>query len=101
MAEMPIIPLNSGWLFGSHELVQDLRCKENVLIANDTVGQFRVMTVFLGFNQGSAENPKFFQTTCFRISTEGNPIIFRDLATGLLRASRENCLCSGTDKMCC
>ena len=50
-----------------------MRCEENVLIANDTIGQFRVMTVFLGFNQGSAENPKFFQTTCFGTSTEGKP----------------------------
>lgn len=50
-----------------------MRCKENVLIANDAIGQFRVMTVFLGFNQGSTENPKFFQTTCFGTSTEGKP----------------------------
>ncbi|MEO0348597.1 MAG: hypothetical protein AAF282_00950 [Cyanobacteria bacterium P01_A01_bin.15] len=50
-----------------------MRCKENVLLANDTIGQFRVMTVFLGFNYGNNENPKFFQTTCFGTSTEGKP----------------------------
>lgn len=48
-----------------------MRCQKNVLVANDTVGQFQVMTVFLGFNQGDSENPKFFQTTCFGTSTEG------------------------------
>ena len=50
-----------------------MRCKENVLIAHDTIGQFQITTVFLGFNHGSAENPKFFQTTCFGTSTEGKP----------------------------
>ncbi len=50
-----------------------MRCKENILIAHDVIGQFRVMTVFLGFNHGNAEKPKFFQTTCFGTSTEGTP----------------------------
>lgn len=52
------------------EFMQD---KKNVLVGQDVIGQFRVMTVFLGFNHGNTENPKFFQTTCFGTSTEGKP----------------------------
>ena len=47
--------------------------ENNVLVAQDAVGQFRVMTVFLGFNYGNVEKPKFFQTTCFGTDSQGKP----------------------------
>ena len=42
-----------------------MKHEKNVLIAQDVIGQFRVMTVFLGFNHSDSEKPMFFQTTCF------------------------------------
>lgn len=47
-----------------------MRNGENLLVAKDTVGQYTVITVFLGFNHGDIETPKFFQTTCFGASSE-------------------------------
>ena len=34
---------------------------ENLLVAKDTVGKYTVITVFLGFDYGDIETPKFFQ----------------------------------------
>lgn len=45
----------------------------NLLIAHDPAGKFQVVTVFLGFNYGTAEKPKFFQTTCLGADSEKNP----------------------------
>lgn len=45
----------------------------NLLIAQDTAGKFTVVTVFLGFNYGSIEKPKFFQTTCLGVTSEKRP----------------------------
>ncbi|NEZ64149.1 hypothetical protein D0962_15350 [Leptolyngbyaceae cyanobacterium CCMR0082] len=42
-----------------------MRNKDNILIARDEIGPYTVVTVFLGFNHGTASKPKFFQTTCF------------------------------------
>lgn len=64
------VPVPCGNEHQWREFMQD---KQNVLVGQDVIGQFRVMTVFLGFNHGSAEKPKFFQTTCFGTSTEGKP----------------------------
>ena len=33
---------------------------ENLLVAKDAVGKYTVITVFLGFNHGDIETPKFF-----------------------------------------
>ncbi|WP_152532023.1 hypothetical protein [Leptolyngbya sp. Heron Island J] len=46
---------------------------DNLLVANDPAGQFQVITVFLGFNFGTTEKPKFFQTTCLGADSEKNP----------------------------
>ncbi len=43
---------------------------DNLLVAQDTAGKFKVVTVFLGFNYGTVEQPKFFQTTCLRVTSE-------------------------------
>ena len=45
----------------------------NLLVANDPAGKFQVVTVFLGFNYGTIEKPKFFQTTCLGASSEKTP----------------------------
>lgn len=50
-----------------------MRDKDNILLAQDTVGEFTVVTVFLGFNHGNLEKPKFFQTTCFGTDGENHP----------------------------
>lgn len=42
----------------------------NLLVAQDTVGLFTVVTVFLGFNYGNLEQPRFFQTTCLGADNE-------------------------------
>lgn len=47
--------------------------KDNILLAQDTVGVFTVVTVFLGFNHGDFEKSKFFQTTCFGTDGENHP----------------------------
>lgn len=47
-----------------------MRNGENLLIAKDAVGKYTVITVFLGFNHGDTDTPKFFQTTCFGASSE-------------------------------
>ena len=46
---------------------------ENLLVAQDAAGRFKVVTVFLGFNYGNAEKPKFFQTTCLGVTSEKRP----------------------------
>lgn len=46
---------------------------KNLLVAQDPVGDFTVVTVFLGFNHGTLEKPKFFQTTCLGASSEKAP----------------------------
>ncbi|MEM6256307.1 MAG: hypothetical protein AAF821_25620 [Cyanobacteria bacterium P01_D01_bin.156] len=46
---------------------------DNLLIAQDAAGRFQVVTVFLGFNYGSVEKPKFFQTTCLGVTSEKRP----------------------------
>lgn len=50
-----------------------IRDRSNILLAQDSVGEFTVVTVFLGFNHGDFEKPKFFQTTCFGTDGENNP----------------------------
>ncbi|MBT9313996.1 hypothetical protein [Leptothoe spongobia] len=45
----------------------------NLLVANDPAGNFQVITVFLGFNYGNTEKPKFFQTTCLGADSEKHP----------------------------
>ena len=45
----------------------------NLLVAQDTVGKFTVVTVFLGFNYGNVEQPNFFQTTCLGADNENRP----------------------------
>ena len=40
-----------------------MRHPENISIGDTQVGKFQVLTLFLGFNHGSAEKPIFFQTT--------------------------------------
>ncbi|ESA35025.1 hypothetical protein N836_14800 [Leptolyngbya sp. Heron Island J] len=45
----------------------------NLLVAQDTVGKFTVVTVFLGFNYGNIEQPRFFQTTCLGTDSENRP----------------------------
>ena len=40
-----------------------IRNSENVLVAQDQVGRFEVLTLFLGFNSGTPDKPIFFQTT--------------------------------------
>ncbi|MEM1255280.1 MAG: hypothetical protein AAGI69_22815 [Cyanobacteria bacterium P01_H01_bin.21] len=45
----------------------------NLLVANDPAGKFQVVTVFLGFNYGTIEQPNFFQTTCLGVDSEKNP----------------------------
>lgn len=45
----------------------------NLLVAQDTVSKFTVVTVFLGFNYGNVERPKFFQTTCLGADNENRP----------------------------
>lgn len=45
----------------------------NLLIAHAPAGTFQVVTVFLGFNYGTTEKPKFFQTTCLGADSEKNP----------------------------
>lgn len=40
-----------------------MRNPENVLVAQDRIGRFDVLTLFLGFNTGTVEQPLFFQTT--------------------------------------
>ncbi|MEM8613525.1 MAG: hypothetical protein AAGF93_16000 [Cyanobacteria bacterium P01_H01_bin.105] len=47
-----------------------MRVGKNLLVAKDSVGRYTVVTVFLGFNYGDTETPKFFQTTCFGASSE-------------------------------
>ncbi|NEQ51026.1 MAG: hypothetical protein F6K11_12980 [Leptolyngbya sp. SIO3F4] len=47
-----------------------MRNGENLLVAKDAVGKYTVITVFLGFNHGDINTPKFFQTTCFGASSE-------------------------------
>ena len=47
--------------------------KRNILLAQDTVGEFTVITVFLGFSYGNVEKAKFFQTTCFGTDRENHP----------------------------
>ncbi|MEM6254975.1 MAG: hypothetical protein AAF821_18825 [Cyanobacteria bacterium P01_D01_bin.156] len=54
-----------------------MRDEDNILLARDEVGQFSIVTVFLGFNNGSVENPQFFQTTCFGSDT-GSPKYTKD-----------------------
>lgn len=47
---------------------------KNLLVAQqDPAGDFTVVTVFLGFNHGTLEKPKFFQTTCLGASSEKMP----------------------------
>ncbi|MBE9069540.1 hypothetical protein IQ260_23115 [Leptolyngbya cf. ectocarpi LEGE 11479] len=50
-----------------------MRDKGNILLAQDTIGEFHVVTVFLGFNHGTLAKPKFFQTTCFGTDGENHP----------------------------
>ncbi len=45
----------------------------NLLVAQDTVGTFTVVTVFLGFNYGNVDQPRFFQTTYFGADSENRP----------------------------
>ncbi|MEM9009062.1 MAG: hypothetical protein AAGE59_36835 [Cyanobacteria bacterium P01_F01_bin.86] len=45
----------------------------NLLVAQDTVSKFTVVTVFLGFNYGNVEQPKFFQTTFLGADNENRP----------------------------
>ncbi|MEO0870079.1 MAG: hypothetical protein AAFY17_16940 [Cyanobacteria bacterium J06642_11] len=45
----------------------------NLLLAQDRVGVFTVVTVFLGFNYGNVEQPRFFQTTCLGANNENRP----------------------------
>ncbi|MGD1949381.1 MAG: hypothetical protein ACFB14_07015 [Leptolyngbyaceae cyanobacterium] len=45
----------------------------NLLVAQDAVGKFTVVTVFLGFNYGNVEQPRFFQTTCLGADSENRP----------------------------
>ena len=40
-----------------------MRNPGNVLVARDSVNPFEVITIFLGFNHRTAENPIFFQTS--------------------------------------
>lgn len=47
-----------------------MRDGENLLVAKDTLGKYTIVTVFLGFNHGDIETPKFFQTTCFGANSE-------------------------------
>ena len=47
-----------------------MRSPENILIGDTEVGKFQVLTLFLGFNSGSAKKPIFFQTTI--IGAHGN-----------------------------
>ena len=54
-----------------------MRNSENVLVANDSVGKrFTVVTVFLGFNNGTIEQPIFFQTSVLGQTghTHGNAV---------------------------
>jgi len=44
------------------QFIED-RC--NVVLAKHQVGQYQVITVFLGFNHGTADKPQFFQTNFF------------------------------------
>ncbi|MEM9009339.1 MAG: hypothetical protein AAGE59_38290 [Cyanobacteria bacterium P01_F01_bin.86] len=44
----------------------------NLLVAHDPTGKFQVITVFLGFNYVTTEQPKFFQTTCLGADSEKN-----------------------------
>ncbi|AFY37867.1 hypothetical protein Lepto7376_1524 [[Leptolyngbya] sp. PCC 7376] len=46
---------------------------DNLLVAHDLAGQFQVITVFLGFNYGTVDNPRFFQTTCLGADSEKHP----------------------------
>ena len=55
-----------------------MRDKNNVLVAHDVVGKFTILTMFLGFNNGSAEKPQFFQTTCFGDGSAGKPKYSKD-----------------------
>ena len=45
----------------------------NLLVAQDVVSQFTIVTVFLGFNYGNVEQPRFFQTTCLGADNENRP----------------------------
>lgn len=40
-----------------------MRKPENILVARDSAGKYTVLTLFLGFNSGTAEQPVFFQTS--------------------------------------
>ena len=40
-----------------------MRAPKNVLVAQNEISRFEVLTLFLGFNTGTTENPIFFQTT--------------------------------------
>lgn len=65
--------MNRYILEGETPIICDDECRwrefmrdgRNILVARDEVGKFTVVTVFLGFNHGTEEKPKFFQTTCF------------------------------------
>ncbi|MBT9316932.1 hypothetical protein [Leptothoe spongobia] len=46
---------------------------DNLLVAQDSAGKFKVVTVFLGFNYGNTEQPSFFQTTCLGVTSEKRP----------------------------
>ncbi|MGD1953139.1 MAG: hypothetical protein ACFB14_26360 [Leptolyngbyaceae cyanobacterium] len=50
---------------------------ENVLVAQDSIGKYTVVTVFLGFNRFNVEQPVFFQTTVFGADEHSH----RDAAT--------------------
>ena len=57
----------------------------NLLVAHDPAGKFQVVTVFLGFNCGTIEQPKFFQTTCLGADSEKHPHYSTTLGKALLR----------------
>ncbi|NEQ54916.1 MAG: hypothetical protein F6K11_33135 [Leptolyngbya sp. SIO3F4] len=46
---------------------------DNLLVAQDAAGKYKAITVFLGFNYGNVEKPKFFQTTCLGVTSEKRP----------------------------
>ncbi|MBT9317091.1 hypothetical protein [Leptothoe spongobia] len=83
MMELPDIPRDSRHYTLNNQ--QPLVCEDestwrafmndgaNLLVAQDTVGKFTVVTVFLGFNYGNVEQPRFFQTTCLGADSENRP----------------------------
>lgn len=67
--------------------------RSNAVLAQDKVGQYQIVTVFLGFNYGTVDQPQFFQTNFFGGSDRSKPR-YTGLLTRALAMHRAKVSCA-------